>query len=1248
MLCRLLPLAVLLAAAPAFATVPLPLVSSGCDDDSADGFADVPADCPDDLLRCVSITNPTECNDKDVCSWDAARGSCLGAMWELISYIPARFRNRLAEPVELGLGTGIHADKAWQRTTGRFDVTIAVLDSGVRWQDRDLQNKFHLNRDELPLPQAANGSGTAGRQAGDDVRCPGADPYDHNKDCVFNVQDYADDPRVPKNASTPDDPLLGDCYWPFNNASAELGGGRLDLKNNILEPGDLLCVFSDGVDDDGNGYADDIAGWDFLWDDNNPFDDTDFGHGTGEGKDSTAEANNGVDAPGVCPNCSLIEVRVGDSFVCDSNNWAAGVVFAIDSGAKVLQSAVGGITNTAFAHAAIEYAFAKGIINVVSAADETAQHQNYPGAVEHTEYVHAIRADAESINQSKTFLNFSNCTNFGGKLLLSAPSDGCSSGATGVTSGVAGLVASAMADRIDAGQAPLSGSEIHQIFVNAVDDIDLPTSRPGHPNYDKDRYPSKEGWEAHFGYGRLNARKAVDLILDDRIPPAADLLTPTWFALLDPEKGPVDITGTATSRRGGGTWTLEYAVGLDPDDSAAAVSAGVWHSIATGTLPASGVLATWSPAAAESELDADARVESYNTRLDRGVVDDNVTKAKKVNRYTVTLRLRVEDAVGKGESRKTVYVHHDATWKPGFPLQLGGAGTSSPKLFDLDGDGRMELVLGDDNGLVHAFTAEATELAGWPVRTNAGRVVRHPTGRGYVLGPDGVAGSGDELAADVPSAVLAAVAVADLEGDGVVDVVAATLDGEVYAFTAAGALKPGFPVDATGQAAGSVTGRDAFIELGVFAAPVLADLDGDARLEIVVATLDQQVTAIRPDGSVLAGFPVSGPRDPSDLSKPFLRLPYEGNPVGQVRRIVSSPAVGDLDNDGNLEVVVGTNEAINEQISLVHAFTYDKAALRPVAYRADCGDDFNRRRCFPIQMVGGYPNALPYVGEGTPGSPVLADLDGDGKLEIGAAAIADFGRLFHHDGFDSFSSAVSAYRELKSYYGYYGADSNSGEPSSLAMIDSGTFADLDGDGVLDYFLGTAGSQFVNNLQYDGVRADFDHQVSGWSTATGEMLAGFPQVMEDLQFFLNPLVADVDGDGEAELINSSATFVVHAWRADGTVPAGWPKFTGQWQIATPALGDMDGDGLLEMAVVTRAGALFVYELEGRATGNVQWSSFRHDARNTGNYHTPDPTIVIPPPPTPPPEVCDGCCCRELSPSLLAVLAVVLVLRRRPRA
>ena len=92
----------------------------------------------------------------------------------------------------------------------------------------------------------------------------------------------------------------------------------------MLDPQDVMIAFSDGKDDDSNGFVDDIAGWDFLDDDNDPFDDVQYGHGTGEARDSNAEADNGGDL-GTCPNCKVVPLRVGDSFVADVNSFAQAV-----------------------------------------------------------------------------------------------------------------------------------------------------------------------------------------------------------------------------------------------------------------------------------------------------------------------------------------------------------------------------------------------------------------------------------------------------------------------------------------------------------------------------------------------------------------------------------------------------------------------------------------------------------------------------------------------------------------------------------------------------------------------------------------------------------------------------------------------------------------------------------------------------------------------------------------------------------
>src|SRR5690349_23602388 len=88
-----------------------------------------------------------------------------------------------ANPAELFGVTGMSVDLAWQVTTGRPDVTIAVLDSGIRWAENvgDIENKFYLNARELPVPETDFNLGHN---------------YDANGDGVFNLRDYDGDARV--------------------------------------------------------------------------------------------------------------------------------------------------------------------------------------------------------------------------------------------------------------------------------------------------------------------------------------------------------------------------------------------------------------------------------------------------------------------------------------------------------------------------------------------------------------------------------------------------------------------------------------------------------------------------------------------------------------------------------------------------------------------------------------------------------------------------------------------------------------------------------------------------------------------------------------------------------------------------------------------------------------------------------------------------------------------------------------------
>ena len=64
-----------------------------------------------------------------------------------------------------------------------------------------------------------------------------------------------------------------------------------------------------------------------------------------------------------------------------------------------------------------------------------------------------------------------------------------------------------------------------------------------------------------------------------------------------------------------------------------------------------------------------------------------------------------------------------------------------------------------------------------------------------------------------------------------------------------------------------------------------------------------------------------------------------------------------------------------------------------------------------------------------------------------------------------------------------------------------------------------------------------------------MLPAFPRKMDDMQFLGSPGIADVDGDGHADVIQGSGGVSGARLRADGAEPAGWPKFTHGWMIGS---------------------------------------------------------------------------------------------------
>ena len=1105
--------------------------------------------------------------------------------WELYSFIPKEARS-LVRKAELKLGSGVHADRAWQRTAGDPRVVIAVLDSGIKWNERDLVNKFYLNRGELPKPDKA-----CQTSAHDSTR-----PWDANGDGKFNVQDYTKQ----SGHSQPTTP----CHPAILNHK----GGWDTNGNKFLDPQDLIQIFSDSKDDDGNGYIDDISGWDFFDNDNDANDDTSYGHGTSEARWSSAEGNNGRGSVGTCPRCSVMPVRVGDAFVVDGNDFAQGVVFSVDSGVSVVQEALGAIGNNPFVISAIDYAYDSHVVVIGAAADENAYHYNFPATNDHAAYVHAIVHDGSSVSSSTTFLNFNNCTNYGPRLDLSTPGRACSSEGTGKTAGIAGLVYSAAlkaklafpggkagaTDKL--GARRLTAEEVKQILFTTVDDINVPESKT-----DKTKYPSRAGWEQRFGHGRTNARSAVDAVMASKIPPEVDITAPGWFDVLYPTSSAKATIAVRLAFRADLYSSLDYVI--------------EW---AAGADPADG---EFKPLSNKSGLTAGGLIK-YDWDISQLKVDNPDMPAPDygANKRMVTLRVRATAHARSGGAkvsavgRRAVHIQRDADLLAGFPLRLSASAESSPRTADLDGDGKREIVLATSDGRVHAYTGAGKELAGWPVKVNL-LAPLDPKKSGNHR--QAHAFSSGKVSPDQYSNILATPAIGDLDGDKQPEVVVASLEGDLFVYSGAGKVRTGFPVSVPLVDKDKVSDRYKVVDDGIMASPALADLDGDGKLEIVVGALDGKIYVWRHDGSVQPGFPVLLQDPDGDAS---------GNKT--LGRIVSSPAIGDVDGDGVLDIVVGTNEKLGMfgPLYVVHG----------QGSKHQSGDHVHDGWPIRIPSIG----VLPVVGEGLPMAPALADINGDKLPEIGIGGVGGAASIYRNNGKRKialcFSEAGVVPDPKKSGWekkvvpctkkmlkkcddleaadnkvvcvsgalenATYGSASDCKDRPSVVLISYGAFGDIDNDRTVDFAIPTAGFGAAKAFASGGKRADFELHVGAWNTVTGKYLKAFPRRIDDWMFFITPALADINADDKPEVIVPSAGYWVRAWDADGVEPKGWPKLTGQWVVASPAVGDVTGDKQLEVVVASRSGWLFAWKTTGKTGGRIDWESYGHDNRNTRNLGT----------------------------------------------
>src|SRR5439155_182943 len=330
--------------------------------------------------------------------------------------------------------------------------------------------------------------------------------------------------------------------------------------------------------------------------------------------------------------------------------------------------------------------------------------------------------------------------------------------------------------------------------------------------------------------------------------------------------------------------------------------------------------------------------------------------------------------------RRTIFIHDDPDLKARYPLQVGADGASSPAIADLDGDGVGDIVFGTSNGLVYAKHADGSDLRGWPVATDPLAIV---TGSAAYISK--------AIPTPIRAAVLASVAIGDIDGDGLLDVVAADVEGKVYAWDYRGRRKPGFPV---------------------------------------------QVNLLYSSHAV---------RDPANTVD---------------RLIIGSPALSPA----------------NSRVYAIHEDGNNHA-----------GGPFLPGWPFKIGSLA--KELLPVMGEGINASPARADVDGNGRVEIGVFSYAGPAYLLASDGTSFYGSDPSGNYLVMATDGY--PASNSPDTPSFAALGEGAFGALAAPGALAFAAPAAGLGRSLAVVLPEEQLNADDHTSAWVALTGKYLPAFP-------------------------------------------------------------------------------------------------------------------------------------------------------------
>lgn len=340
---------------------------------------------------------------------------------------------------------------------------------------------------------------------------------------------YAIENSISRAQIAPDDPIYS-SMWALNNTGQE--GGKADADIDAPEAwetttGDgsvIIAVIDSGIDyehpelveniwsnegeilgndidDDNNGYVDDIRGYDFFNDDSDPADDE--GHGTHVAGTIAAKGNNTLGVTGVVWNAQLMAIKFLDT---NGEGYTSGAIAAIQyataMGARVINNSWGGGEYSQALFDAIQASSQTGVLFVAAAGNESSNNNNVPYYPSGYDIDNII-----SVAASNRYDQLAELSNYGNKSVdLAAPGQGIVS--TTRLGDYATMSGTSMAAPHVSGVAALVWSVDPDLDYQQVRDRVL---------FSSDNIPALQ--EVTITGARLNAQKALEG--PDTTPPAA-------------------------------------------------------------------------------------------------------------------------------------------------------------------------------------------------------------------------------------------------------------------------------------------------------------------------------------------------------------------------------------------------------------------------------------------------------------------------------------------------------------------------------------------------------------------------------------------------------------------------------------------------------------------------------------------------------------------------------------------------------